>query len=111
MDEELGKNLIVGSLMVHKLEPHVHDCHIIVVLYEPLADLEQLGKEFEALIVDQVVKEERCMVTFTPRSSAQLQSLTIALRHEVAESVEHLDNHATRRGDVDMSAHGWRVAD
>ena len=56
MNQELCQDLVVGSLVLDELKPHVHDDHVLVKFDEFLRDLEQLGEEFKALVIYQIVK-------------------------------------------------------
>ena len=56
MNQELCQDLVVGSLILNQLKPHVHDDHVLVIFDEFLRYLEELGEEFKALVIYQIVE-------------------------------------------------------
>jgi hypothetical protein len=60
--QELGKDLKVLDLPFYNLVPHIHDYGFIVIVNQLLRDLVQFRKELKALVINEVIKNERVLI-------------------------------------------------
>jgi hypothetical protein len=71
----------------------------LIIFNELLSNLEELLKEFEALVVDQVVEQEVAVIRFASWCSSKQKARPVLLAHEVSERIQYFYQHVVRRVD------------